>query len=372
MSNGTIDLRSGLLRHHDPNDLITKIAPVDYDPAADAPVFQACLERVLPDPEVRMFLQQYAGYSLTGDITEQVIVIFHGNGANAKSTILRVLQDMLGDYARSAEPELLLVRGGSHPTGVADLLGARMVVSSEIGDGRRLAEATVKQLTGGYRIKARFMRQDFFEFAPTHKMWVAANHRPEIRGTDFAIWRRVLIVPFTVTIPHDEQDRHLLERLQQELPGILRWAVDGCLMWQRQGLSRPNAIMEATDSYRAEQDIIAAFLSDRCIMDDGCCVSAADIFRAYTGWAQINGESVVSQKQLGQALTEKGLHRGKLGTERRYHWFGVQLLGTHEPIRTQELNGRSHAHAETSDPGNGFNRFMGSREAAAGLPQGGE
>ncbi len=231
--NGTIDLRTGELREHRREDLITKLAPVEYDPSAEAPTWEVCLKTWLPSEGLRRFVQKAVGYALTGDVSEQVLLFLYGTGANGKSTLINALMEAMGDYALQAAPELLTVKASAHPTELADLKGARFVASVEVEDGKHLAESLVKQMTGGDRIKARFMRADFFEFSPTHKVFLAANHKPEVRGTDTGIWRRIKTVPFDVTIPKGERDPALLAKLRDELPGILRWAVEGCLLWQR-------------------------------------------------------------------------------------------------------------------------------------------
>jgi P4 family phage/plasmid primase-like protien len=229
--NGAVSLKSAELRPHRREDLITKLAPVEYNGAADAPTWKAALERWLPFEALRRFVQRLFGYALTGDVSEQVLPFLHGPGANGKTTMTNTALEMMGDYGQQAAPDLLLAKRGSHPTELADLFGARLVASVEVEDGRRLAESLVKQLTGGDRIKARRMREDFWEFAPTHKVFLAANHKPVVRGTDHAIWRRIKLVPFDVVIPKGEQDSRLPKKLRAELPGILAWAVHGCLEW---------------------------------------------------------------------------------------------------------------------------------------------
>lgn len=325
-TNGTVDLRSGVLRPHRPADLHTKVAGVAHDQAAEAPTFEAFLEKIVPDPDVRVFVQRAIGYSLTGLTTEQVLFFAHGSGANGKSTLMETLLAMLGDYGRHSDPELLLAKGGdTHPTGVADLMGARLVVSSEIEEGRRLAEATVKQLTGGDRIKARYMRQDFFEFTPTHKLFLHANHRPIVRGTDHAIWRRLRLVPFTVTIERSDQDPHLAARLTNELPGILNWAIQGCRDWIAGGLTEPLAVSTATDDYRAEMDVLGAFIEDRCVAQPAAVVSSDHLYKAYSDWCDENGEFAVNVRRFGMSLTERGYERKRRKPTNRWHWYGIGL-----------------------------------------------
>jgi len=236
----------------------------------------------------------------------------HGGGANGKSTFIAVLQAMLGDYAKQAAPELLVSRGGDHhPTELADLFGARLVASVEVDDGKRLAESLVKQMTGGDKMKGRFMRADFFEWTPTHKVFLAANHRPEIRGTDYAIWRRINLVPFNVTIPEHERDLKLLDKLRAELPGILNWVIEGCLAWQRDGLGVPQAIRDATAEYRAEQDALADFLADRCVEDSLAWATFGALYQAYLGWCEAAGVTPLSSQGFGRRLTERGFPQAR-------------------------------------------------------------
>jgi putative DNA primase/helicase len=229
-ANGTVDLRTGDLAPHRRPDLITKLAPAAYEPDARAPVWDAFLERTVPDEEVRTYLRRLAGCALPGVVVEHVLGFCYGTGANGKTTFLRALLHVFGDYARQADAALLLEsRHAEHPTAVARLVGARLVACVEAGAGRRLAEVMVKTLTGGDRVAARFMHQDYFEFDPTWTVLLAANHKPVVKGTDHAIWRRIHLIPFTVTISPEEQDRDLAAKLEAEAPGILAWAVRGCL-----------------------------------------------------------------------------------------------------------------------------------------------
>jgi P4 family phage/plasmid primase-like protien len=331
VENGTVDLRTGQLRPHDPLDYVTKLAPVTFDPTATAPTFLAFLERVLPDADVRAFVQRAVGYSLTGETCEQCLFFLHGGGANGKSTLLTVLQALMGDYARQAAPELLVSRGGDrHPTELADLFGARAVMSVEVDEGKRLAETLVKQMTGGDKLKARFMRADFFEWTPTHKLFLAANHRPEIRGTDYAIWRRIHLVPFGVTIPKRERDGKLPEKLLAELPGILNWAIAGCLDWQRSGLGVPQAVEDATNAYRQEQDVLADFLTEHCVIDAQANVFSGALYKAYTTWCETNGTKSISNTAFGRRLTERGFTAARVGKAQTRAWKGLRLRSEKE------------------------------------------
>jgi P4 family phage/plasmid primase-like protien len=322
--NGTIDLHTGCVKRHDRNDVLTKLAPVRYDPTATCPTFMAFLERVLPDPEVRLFVQRAVGYCLTGDVSEQCLFFLHGGGANGKSTLLTVLQALMGDYARQAAPELLVNRNGErHPTELADLFGARAVMSIEVDEGKRLAESLVKQMTGGDKMKGRFMRADFFEWLPTHKLFLAANHKPTIRGTDYAIWRRIHLVPFTVTIPKAERDGKLPAKLAAELPGILNWAIAGCLDWQKHGLGVPQAVTDATEEYRADQDVFGDFLTERCVKDPQARELAGNLWAAWKSWCESNGEKEGTQKSFGLRLGERGFEQKRTNTGR--FWRGIRL-----------------------------------------------
>lgn len=324
VDNGTLNLRTGELQPHTPDDLITKIAQVAFDPDAEAPIWDAFLERVLPDANVRAFLQRLIGYSMTGLTTEQIIAFLIGNGANGKSTLLEVLLALFGDYGRTAAPGMLLTgRSDRHPTELADLHGARFVSTVEVGEGRRLKEDLIKQLTGGDTIKARRMHENFWEFTPTHQLFVAANLKPEVRGTDLAIWRRIVVVPFDVTIPPTEQDKNLTQKVRAQLPGILAWAVRGCLEWQHDGLGAPPEVLKATASYRAEEDTLGAFIEDECTLSDNAKATAKALYAAYREWCRTHGEEPVTQKAFGLQLAERGLTAAR-GRGTRW-WKGIGL-----------------------------------------------
>jgi putative DNA primase/helicase len=326
--NGTVDLRSGNLREHRREDLLTKMAGTEHHPGATAPEWAAFLERVLPSEELRAFVQRAAGYSATGDTSEQCMFIDHGSGANGKSTFQEALASALGDYAMRAPTEMLMTkRAGGVPNDVARLKGARFVAASETEEGRRLAESLVKDLTGQDTISARFMRAEWFDFRPTHKLWLSTNHKPEIRGTDPAIWRRIRLVPWSVSIPPAEQNRKLLEKLREELPGILAWVVRGCLEWRREGLKAPDDVRRATAAYRTEMDVLGAFLQECCIADPESNVAAKDLYAAYKLWCDENGERAETQRRFGARLTERdGFERYRGGKSGGHRWRGLALL----------------------------------------------
>lgn len=327
VQNGTLDLRTGLLRPHRADDYLLKLAPVVYDPAAPAPLWETFLARIMDGNEkLTGFLQRAAGYGLTGSSAEQCLFILHGGGANGKSTWLGAIQGVLGDYAMPAPPDLLMVKrgDGNHPTEVADLFRARFVSTIENEDGKRFSEALLKLLTGGDKLKARRLYENFWQFDPTHKFFLAANHKPVVRGQDHGIWRRIHLVPFEVTIPDREKDTTLAEKLKAERPGILRWLVEGCRAWQRDGLEPPDEVRAATRTYRAEMDVLADFLAERCIVKADAEVKAAALYTEFVAWSRGNGEHELSQKALGGRLRERGfINERKSGG---FIWHGLGLL----------------------------------------------
>jgi putative DNA primase/helicase len=287
VANGTIDLRAGELRAHRREDLITKLAPVTYDPQASAPIWAAFLERISGgDAEIVDYLWRLFGMCLTGDIRTQELFIFWGGGANGKNVLLDTVCSVLGDYAAPAPPELLTSKTGhDHPTEVADLCGRRFVVASETEENAHLRVALMKRLTGDARLKARFMRQDYFEFPRTHKLVLVTNSRPVIRETTNAVWRRIRLVPFTVTIPEQEQDLQLLEKLCAERAGILAWLVAGCLEWQARGLQPPAAVTDATSAYAKDQDPLSDYLAARVRAGDARQrITRNDLYSDYLSW----------------------------------------------------------------------------------------
>jgi putative DNA primase/helicase len=321
--NGTLDLRTGGLREHRHEDYLTKICPVEYRPDATCPLWDAFMRRILDEnTDLIDYLRRVVGYSLTGDVREQSLWFLYGTGANGKSTFLTTVLAVVGDYGMQAVSDLLLAKKNeSHPTERADLFGRRFVATIEVDNGRHMAEALMKQLTGGDKVRARRMRQDFFEFMPTWKIFLAANHKPMIRGTDHAAWRRIKLVPFTVTIPPEEQDKTLPQKLLAELPGILAWAVRGCLEWQRFGLGEPEEVRVATDAYRAEQDGLATFIATCCFTSSHARVRTSAMHESYERWS---GDKV-SAKTFTAMMEEKGYpsKRGGHGGYAFYHGIGL-------------------------------------------------
>jgi putative DNA primase/helicase len=320
--NGTLDLRTATLRPHRREDLITKLAPVAFDPDADCPLWRKCVERWMGgDAGLADYLRRIAGYWLTGDVSEQAMWLCHGAGANGKSTFLGVLLHLLGDYAGQAVPELVMERRHeAHPSERADLFGKRFVAAVEVDEGKRMAESLMKSLTGGDRIKARELYCKPFEFNPTHKLCLAANHKPTIRGTDFAVWRRIKLVPFTVTIPDAEKDKDLLAKLKAEAAGVLAWAVTGCLDWQRDGLQEPDVVRAATKQYREEQDLLGDFIAERCFVNASVKSKASELLEAYI---RFSGDKAMTHVAFARRLEARGHAEEKDRSGKFYH--GLRL-----------------------------------------------
>jgi putative DNA primase/helicase len=328
VANGTLDLRTGILRRHNRADLITKLAPVEYDPDARCPTFERFLEQILPGAELRAFVQCAIGYSLTGLTHERCFFIAYGSGDNGKTTLLETLQHMLGrdEYAHRTPTETLLPRHrGAIPNDVARLKGLRFVFASETEEGQKLAVAFIKDITGGDTVAARFMRAEWFDFTPEFKLWLATNHRPVIRDSNKAIWNRIRLIPFLVTIPKADQDPELPRKLLKELPGILAWSVRGCLAWQEQGLNSPEPVRQATDDYRTEMDLLADFLEERCIRTPKARAATGDLYRSFAEWCATFGEKIISHKAFAKELELRGLKKGRTGTTR--FWEGLGLIG---------------------------------------------
>jgi len=313
VKNGTIDLRTGTLREHRREDLLTRLAPVNYDARATCPIFDAFLAHVQPDAEVRAYLQRWAGYGITGDAIEQSFDVAHGTGANGKSTFYETLVAAFGDYATTTPFSTFTVKRnrGEASNDLADLAGARLVIASEPPQGARLNVAVLKVLTGNDTIKARFLYKEHFAFVPTFQIVLVANHRPQIQETTEAAWRRVHLIPWGVTIARADRDKSLGAKLRKELPGILRWAVEGCLAWQRDGLNPPSAVLAATAEYQQEEDAIGEFVVERCVTGSAYQVKATPLLAAYREWAVANGKPDVSATALGNRLRELGFAKRK-------------------------------------------------------------
>ena len=318
---GIVDLRTGKISANKFLQYMTRITGCDVDSDCDCPTWRAFLERIFGgDGDLIDYVQRVLGYTLTGDTSEHAMFFGYGNGANGKSVLMNTAAGVLGDYHRSAPIETFTVSSSErHPTELARLRGARLVTAVETEEGRRWAESRIKALTGGDAIAARFMRQDFFEFRPHFKLFVAGNHRPGLRSVDEAIRRRFNLIPFAVTIPPDERDPMLAERLRDEWPGILAWMIDGCLAWQeRGGLSPPKAVTEATAQYLEAEDAIAAWLQQCCRQSPSASCPSGDLYVSWRAWAEQAGEKAGSQKRFSQTLEARGFERSRTKDARRH------------------------------------------------------
>lgn len=302
---GTLDLGTLQLRPPDPLDRITKVCGTGYDPAATCEAWQNFLEEALPAKEVQEFLRRLMGLSLVGKVVEHVLPILTGTGRNGKGTFVRTIGLAFGDYAIEAEPELFLARDRAHPTGQLDLRGIRLATCQETDEGKRLAVATVKRLTGGDPIRARAMRQDFVEFLPSHLPVMITNHLPRVPADDPALWARLLVVPFGVSFLGKE-DTGLGDRLELELPGVLAWAVSGYRDYLRQRLDAPNAVTAATRSYQLNSDALAQFIEDRCLTGTNYQAKSSDLWRAWSDWCSGGNEEVGSQRRFKELLESSG------------------------------------------------------------------
>jgi putative DNA primase/helicase len=322
---GTVDLRTGELKPHRREDLITRLAPVEYRPDAACPLFDAFLETTFSgNPELTEFVLRVLGMGLTGDVREQHLYIFHGAGNNGKSVLLDTVAGLMGEYASEAPPDLLADRKGErHPTEIADLCGRRLVVASETEENSILRLQLVKRLTGNARIKGRFMRQDFFEFERTHKLVLVTNNKPRIRENTEAAWRRLRLVPFDHIVPKEQRDKKLLARLRDEWPGILAKLVAACIRWQRDGLTEPEAVLVATEQYRKESDEMAQFIGDCCVVSPTSWVASSALRDEYEKWCKERGMRPLWGRAFTERLRERGFKPEKCDGVRG--WIGVAL-----------------------------------------------
>lgn len=332
VANGFVDLTSGILRDHDINKLFSRQAAVEYTDTIDAPEWTQFLNQIFNnDKELIDYVQKAVGYSLTGSTKEQVMFILYGNGRNGKSIFIDTIADTLGNYARSMQADSIMVKPNksSVNSDIARLEGARLVTSSEPNAGLKLDEGLIKQLTGGDTVTARYLYGKEFEFKPEFKLWLATNHKPIIQGTDDGIWRRLMLIPFAVKIPDDKVDKDLKYKLQREEIGILNWAVEGALRWQREGLNPPSSVLKASNSYRSEMDILASFIDDQCEVVTGVTVRANDLYQRYKHWATNNTEYLMSATKFGREFSKRfEKKRDRLGV----YYVGIRLNEYAEPF----------------------------------------
>jgi putative DNA primase/helicase len=313
----TAILRTGLGRPPNPADYITKKTACPVAPSGTPhPIWSAFLDRITAgNVELEKFLQRFCGYCCTGVTTEHKFVFAYGTGANGKSTLINTIREILGDYATVADVGTFIAyRIERHPTDVAKLHGFRLAVAQETEKGRRWDEAKIKSMTGGDKMTARFMRQDFFDFVPKFKLWITGNHKPILTNVDEAMRRRMLVVPLTAQIPPEKRDPNLAEKLKAEWPAILRWIIDGCLEWQQIGLAPPAIVTEATDAYFDDQDLIKQWLEE-CTEDSGpfAFTSSSQLFSSWKAWCDARGLPPGNSQNLSDALHDRGLERKRTG-----------------------------------------------------------
>jgi putative DNA primase/helicase len=328
--NGTLNLKTGKLQEFNPNDLITLRINAAYIPGSPCTEWQKFLDSTfLGDRDLIEFVQRALGYSLTGECTERVMFVLYGGGKNGKSTMCETISHIMGDYSAELNTDALLRKEmtGGIPNDIARLRGTRFVCANETEEGRRLNEPRVKELTGNDRISARFMRSEWFDFKPEFKLWMRTNHKPEIHGTDPAIWDRIRLIPFNARFDGNP-DLKLQEKLLKEAEGIFAWMVEGAIRWQQEGLNLPGAVKEATEGYRKENDILGDFLTAKVEKTPGLDLSNKDLLAAFNRWLKTENRPEVSGKALARKMTERGYQ----GEERRgiKWWIGIRLTTQEE------------------------------------------
>lgn len=329
VQNGVVELTEAPVTHRDgaPADMITRQAGCGFDALALCPTWDSFLERVQPDPEVRCWLRRWVGYCLTGRTDQQSFMVFHGVGANGKTVFTETIRKLLGSYAVSADFGTFTTKDKGNEAirnDIARLDKVRLCVAAEGPEGARLDEDLVKRITGGEELTARFLHREFFNFKPKFKLLLVTNHRPSISGTDHGIWRRVVLVPWSVTIPRDEQDRRLAERLEDEMAGVLNWALAGLDEYLALGLDTlPRAIVAANSEYRQDSDTVGLWIEDCCSLDGTARATNGQLYQSYATWAQAAGHRAMSSKSLGDRLRERGLTPWRTGGARG--WAGIAL-----------------------------------------------
>ena len=326
----TLNLKNGKGFPPEPTNLITKRSKFIYDKDAKCPTWDMFLLQIFnKDTDLIRFVQKAMGYSLSGDVREQCLFILWGTGANGKSTFLNVLQELFGDYACTTGTETFMKKTSEQSNDLARLKGIRLVTTTEVEQGKALSESLIKQITGGDEITARFLYGEYFSFKPTFKIFMATNHKPKIRGADNGIWRRIKMIPFTVTIPAEQRDKTLTEKLIAENSGILNWLIQGYALWRKEGLNEPEAIRDANEEYRMDMDAVGTFVNDCFDLDASMRWRLPNqmLYQTYIKWCNANNERVMSQKWLTMRMSEKGFKRmvsnnGRiwLGLARKPQW----------------------------------------------------
>ncbi|PHG57591.1 phage/plasmid primase, P4 family [Bacillus toyonensis] len=317
VENGVVDLKTGKLQQHDRELGLTKITNITFDENAKCPTWLTFLDQIfLGDKALIEYMQRLIGYSLTGDISEQIMMFLVGGGSNGKSTFINIIKDIMGDYGKQAKSDTFIKKKESGANNdIARLVGSRFVSAIESEEGEKLADSFVKQITGGEPVLARFLRQEFFEFIPEFKVFFTTNHKPIIGGLDEGIWRRVKLIPFNLNLPSYKRDKRLPEKLSLEMPGILNWAIEGCMKWQRDGLKEPKVVAEATGKYKDDMDILAPFLDEVCYVDEreneSVMIEAKELYNVYERWCFNSGERALGNRSFYRMLETKGFGKTK-------------------------------------------------------------
>lgn len=328
--NGTINLKTGKLQEHAASDFITKMCKAKYDPNCDIPLWTSLLEKVTNgDKQMQRYIQKALGYALTGDTSEQAIFILYGTGSNGKSTLLNVFSELMATYSQSTPSDTFMQKKNeSVNNDIARLKGARFVSAIEMEENKRMAESLIKSMTGGDRLVTRFLYGEFFEYIPQFKVFLAVNHKPVIRDTTNSIWRRIKLIPFENTFTEQERDRNFPARIiKTELPGILAWAVQGCLMWENEGLTMPDYVSTATQQYKDEMDSFTTFFTECCEEREDGKVSNKMLRAKYDEWCKENGEFVLTQRPFSQKLLERGYTKRNSSSNGAIEWHGFALRG---------------------------------------------
>lgn len=339
VDNGVIDLTSGELQPHNRELMLTKIANVTYQQDAKCPTWLAFLEQIfLGDKELEDYMQRLIGYALTGDTSEQIMMFLVGGGGNGKSVFIDTIKKLMGEYGKQAKSDTFIKKRDSGANNdIARLAGSRFVSAIESEEGERLAESFVKQITGGEPVLARFLRQEYFEFVPEFKVFFTTNHKPVIGGLDEGIWRRVKLIPFDLKLPPHKKDKKLAEKLSIEMPGILNWAIEGCLKWQKDGLQDPKKVMVATGQYKEEMDILEPFLIECCYTDKGnpnAKIEAKELYDEYTRFCYSSGERTLGNRSFYRMLETKGYFKER-HTGNKMYFFGITTLSKAKHLVTE-------------------------------------
>lgn len=330
VQNGVVNLKTGELLPHDRKLHLTKIANVEFDKDAECPNWLNFLDSIfMGDKELQEYMQRLIGYSLTGDISEQIMMFLVGGGSNGKSTFINTIKDLLGDYGKQAKSDTFIKKKETGANNdISRLVGARFVSAIESEEGERLSESFVKQITGGEPVLARFLRQEFFEFIPNFKVFFTTNHKPIIGGLDEGIWRRVKLIPFNLNLPSHLRDKKLPEKLSMEMSGILNWAIEGCMKWQKDGLKEPKVVAAATGNYKEDMDILGPYLGECCYidkLDSNLKIEAKDLYKDYLDYCYKSGETSVKNRAFYRMLETKGFER-KRGSKNKYYIYGITLV----------------------------------------------